>query len=203
MARSIGDWYSNHEDGSWGGSTDDERVEKPEPWDVLAPSWWSPPGGVGRRIDDGLGPGPSALRRPGEESSAVGSTRPSAAAGPSRGSAPPEQEQTGSGVAVPHELRQRIVMAACLHPGENAKTLRGVLRATYTDVTVAQVAAVLRELRAPRVESSPRRPTSSPAAPRAVIPERSLLQRRSTLPPADMCNACGTRVRGVGLCRCS
>jgi hypothetical protein len=203
MVRSIGEWYSDHEDGSWGGSADDERVEKPEPWDVLRLSWWSPPGGTGYRVDDGVGPGPSAARRPGGTRSAAGSARARPAAGPARRSAPPERAQSGSDVAVPHELRERIVMAARLHPGENAKTLRGVLRATYTDATVAQVDAVLRELRAPRADSAPRRPARSPAASRAATPERSLVQRRSVPPPADLCGACGTRVRGVGLCRCS
>ena len=187
MTGSIGDWFADRQDGSFGDSADDEVVEHPG-FGELPPE--------DPEIPERVSTGPTeaeldALRRrnglPGLRQRPA--TRPAArppVVAPAR-TTPPD---------LPEHLRQRIVDFARLHPHGGPKGVAVELLRRGTPATAAQVAHVLRTL-------SPAERETLYALPASETPS---LRGRTAGPmrlQAEVCGSCGTSLNVQFRCSCS
>jgi len=190
MTGSIGDWFADRRDGSFGDSADDEVVEHPG-FGELPPEDPEIPERIGtgsseaeldaQRRRNGL---PGLRQRP--------ATRPAPAL-PAR---PPLVAPARATTDVPWHLRQRIVDFARLHPRGGPKGIAVELLRRGTPATEVQVAHVLR--------------TSSPAERETLYgpPARETpsLRGRTAGPTrlqAEVCGSCGTSLNVQFRCSCS
>lgn len=195
MAKSIADWYSGRESQSLELGSDDEYVERQEPWDLGATRSKRIYGGQTSRTLV-AGRSAEARRKRSDPGQAQTSRKPPAE----------PVQQNWSRPQVPKADRVKIIAAVRANPGLGAKKLAARLRASGTQVTRAQVAEVLRHqgvgVASPpgsTARKRPRRPrTAIEADLRRVPPVES---RVVALLPC--CPACGIRVNLNGMCGCS
>lgn len=194
MARSIGDWFDDHADGSLGDRLDDEVVERQAPWDLQA---------LGRstaradRRTTRSGTWPSRRGAGGQPRPADRPVVPAPRGPATSGSGRPGTPRS----TLPAGVQARVRQAAETHPGVGYKQLARTLKADGLNITRAQVADVLAH-----PNSGWKRkvaPAPLPRKPATVFRLPADAQRSRIVPATDLCPSCEMRLTLTSTCRCS
>lgn len=193
MARSIGDWFADHERATLGDNQDDEIVEQQAPWDLRT-------SGMATTRSDRRGAGFGTKKA--RFGRSAGATVPPGGRGKGKPAAPRwgnSASPAARSKATP--LESRIRNAANANPGLGYKKLAALLRSTGVPVTKAQVAEALARSRSASNKGAQR--SRAKAKPAMIIRVKAGAQTSRTVHETPLCPSCGVRLSVIGTCRCS